>query len=196
GDAHRSLPADRLRDGSRRLSRPAAAGARIGRDIARLPTTVRRHAGRCHLDHRGVDLLPGARARPIGGGLALMNSPQKESEMTASTVGVPGSAPVAAGDNRPRRVGGGLLDPKQLWKSLPDALRKLNPMTLWRNPVMFIVEIGSIFTTVPAIIDPTAFAWAMTVSRSLTGLFANLASAVSAPLPKAPAPHSRPRSSH
>jgi K+-transporting ATPase ATPase B chain len=77
-----------------------------------------------------------------------------------------------------RRVSAGLLDPKQLWRSLPDALRKLNPMTLWRNPVMFIVEIGAAFTTVLAITKPSFFAWAITVWLWLTVLFANLAEAV------------------
>jgi potassium-transporting ATPase ATP-binding subunit len=84
-------------------------------------------------------------------------------------------APAADG---PRRVGGGLLDPKQLWRSTPDALRKLNPMTLWRNPVMFIVEVGSVFTTVLAVATPTVFAWLATVWLWLTVLFANLAEAV------------------
>src|SRR5258706_6101661 len=78
----------------------------------------------------------------------------------------------------PRRVGGGLLDPNQLLKSTPDALRKLNPGTLWRNPVMFIVEVGSVFTTVLAVIHPSVFAWAITVWLWLTVLFANLAEAV------------------
>src|SRR5262245_64533655 len=77
-----------------------------------------------------------------------------------------------------QRVGGGLLDPKQLWRSTPDALRKLNPMTLWRNPVMFIVEIGSVFTTVLAIARPSLFAWLITIWLWLTVLFANLAEAV------------------
>src|SRR5215469_18874498 len=77
-----------------------------------------------------------------------------------------------------RRVGGGLLDPKQLWKSTPDALKKLNPFTLWRNPVMFIVEVGSVFTTVLAIEHSTVFAWATTVWLWLTVVFANLAEAV------------------
>lgn len=45
------------------------------------------------------------------------------------------------------RVHGGLLDPKMLWKATPDALRKLDPRTLWRNPVMFIVEIGAAWAT-------------------------------------------------
>jgi K+-transporting ATPase ATPase B chain len=77
-----------------------------------------------------------------------------------------------------KRIGGGFLDPKQLWTSLPDAVRKLDPRTLWRNPVMFIVEIGSVFTTVLAIGDPSVFAWVITVWLWLTVLFANLAEAV------------------
>ncbi|SCL32968.1 K+-transporting ATPase ATPase B chain [Micromonospora rhizosphaerae] len=76
------------------------------------------------------------------------------------------------------RVGAGLLDPKQLIRSLPDALRKLDPRTLWRNPVMFIVEIGAAFTTVLAVTSPSVFAWAITVWLWLTVVFANLAEAV------------------
>src|SRR6478752_6932009 len=76
------------------------------------------------------------------------------------------------------RVAGGLLDPKQMLRSLPDALRKLNPATLWRNPVMFIVEIGSVFTTILAVAAPSVFAWSITVWLWLTVLFANLAEAV------------------
>ncbi|GAA0914748.1 potassium-transporting ATPase subunit KdpB [Virgisporangium aurantiacum] len=71
-----------------------------------------------------------------------------------------------------------LLDPGQLLRSTPDALRKLNPTTLWRNPVMFIVEIGSVFTTVLAIVHPTVFAWITTIWLWLTVVFANLAEAV------------------
>jgi K+-transporting ATPase ATPase B chain len=77
-----------------------------------------------------------------------------------------------------RRVGAGLLDPAQLWRSLPDAFRKLSPATLWRNPVMFIVEIGSVFTTWLAVRDHTAFAIVTTVWLWLTVLFANVAEAV------------------
>nr|WP_203923947.1 potassium-transporting ATPase subunit KdpB [Rugosimonospora africana] len=78
----------------------------------------------------------------------------------------------------PRRVGGGLLDPRQLLKSTPDAVRKLNPFTLWRNPVMFIVEIGSVFTTILAIGHSTVFSWLIAIWLWLTVLFANLAEAV------------------
>ncbi|MEO3861022.1 hypothetical protein [Acrocarpospora sp. B8E8] len=78
----------------------------------------------------------------------------------------------------PKKIGGGLLDPKQMIKSLPDALKKLNPASMWRNPVMFIVEIGAAFTTVLAIADPSLFAWATVVWLWLTAVFANLAEAV------------------
>ena len=71
-----------------------------------------------------------------------------------------------------------MLDPKILWRSLPDALRKLNPRTLWRNPVMFIVEIGAAWSTVLAFIDPSWFAWLIVLWLWLTVIFANLAEAV------------------
>ncbi len=78
----------------------------------------------------------------------------------------------------PKRVQGGLLDPRMLWKAMPDALRKLNPRTLWRNPVMFIVEIGAAWSTVLAVIEPSWFAWLIVVWLWLTVIFANLAEAV------------------
>src|SRR6201996_5718570 len=76
------------------------------------------------------------------------------------------------------RVQGGLLDPKMLWKSTPGALAKLDPRTLWRNPVMFIVEIGAVWSTILAIISPSWFAWLTVVWLWLTVVFANLAEAV------------------
>ena len=76
------------------------------------------------------------------------------------------------------RVQGGLLDPQMLWKSTPGALAKLDPRTLWRNPVMFIVEIGAVWSTILAIISPSWFAWLTVVWLWLTVVFANLAEAV------------------
>lgn len=78
----------------------------------------------------------------------------------------------------PKRVQGGLLDPKMLLRSTPAALRKLDPRTLWRNPVMFIVEIGAVWSTILAIIDPSWFAWLIVVWLWLTVFFANVAEAV------------------
>jgi K+-transporting ATPase ATPase B chain len=76
------------------------------------------------------------------------------------------------------RVGGGLLDPALLAKSLPDALRKLDPRTLWRNPVMLIVEIGAVWSTVLALADPSWFGWLVVFWLWLTVVFGNLAEAV------------------
>ncbi|WP_194814675.1 potassium-transporting ATPase subunit KdpB [Nocardia sp. XZ_19_385] len=79
---------------------------------------------------------------------------------------------------KPRNEKSGLLDPKMMLKSLPDAIRKLDPRTLWRNPVMLIVELGAVWATVLAIAQPSFFAWAIVVWLWLTVIFANLAEAV------------------
>ncbi|WP_437344984.1 potassium-transporting ATPase subunit KdpB [Streptomyces tubercidicus] len=77
------------------------------------------------------------------------------------------------------RVGGGLFDPKQLVKSFPDAIRKLDPRVMVKSPVMFVVEVGSVLTTVFACTSPSdAFGWAIAVWLWLTVIFANLAEAV------------------
>ncbi|MFL6022174.1 MAG: potassium-transporting ATPase subunit KdpB [Marmoricola sp.] len=75
-------------------------------------------------------------------------------------------------------VAAGLLDPKMLLTSFPGAARKLDPRTMVRNPVMFVVEIGAVFSTVTAISDSSVFAWSVVVWLWLTVLFANLAEAV------------------
>ncbi|ANW66464.1 K+-transporting ATPase subunit B [Mycobacterium sp. djl-10] len=86
----------------------------------------------------------------------------------------------AAAEHKTSRgsVKGGLLDPTMLLRSLPDAVRKLDPRTLWRNPVMFIVEIGAVWSTVLAIIEPSWFSWLVVFWLWLTVIFANLAEAV------------------
>ncbi|MFC9942565.1 potassium-transporting ATPase subunit KdpB [Streptomyces pratensis] len=77
------------------------------------------------------------------------------------------------------RVGGGLFDPGQLVRSFPDAVRKLHPRVMVKSPVMFVVLIGSVLTTVLAVLDPTDwFGWAITAWLWLTTVFANLAEAV------------------
>jgi K+-transporting ATPase ATPase B chain len=90
-----------------------------------------------------------------------------------TTAGAP-EAPAEHG-----RVGAGVFDPKQLWKSLPDACRKLDPRVMAKSPVMFVVEIGSVLTTAMAVAKPGDwFGWAITAWLWLTVIFANLAEAV------------------
>ncbi|NOL41529.1 potassium-transporting ATPase subunit KdpB [Kribbella sandramycini] len=66
----------------------------------------------------------------------------------------------------------------QLATSLPDALRKLDPRVMVKNPVMFVVEVGAVASTVIAITDPGVFVWWIVVWLWLTVIFANLAEAV------------------
>ncbi|WP_086563872.1 potassium-transporting ATPase subunit KdpB [Streptomyces africanus] len=76
-------------------------------------------------------------------------------------------------------VGAGLFDPRQLVRSLPDAFRKLDPRVMVKSPVMFVVWIGSVLTTVFSFKDPGDwFGWTISVWLWLTVVFANLAEAV------------------
>ncbi|HEY1671261.1 MAG TPA: potassium-transporting ATPase subunit KdpB [Streptosporangiaceae bacterium] len=102
----------------------------------------------------------------------------QETPVADGTDRQPGTAREREDLQQPRRVGGGLLDPKMLWSSLPDAFKKLDPRVQLRNPVMFVVEVGSVLTTYSAIIHESAFAWTITAWLWLTVLFANLAEAV------------------
>jgi len=77
-----------------------------------------------------------------------------------------------------RPVGGGLLDPRMLLTSLPAAVRKLDPRTLWRNPVMFVVEIGAGWSTILTVGKPSWFGALVVFWLWLTVIFANLAEAV------------------
>ncbi|MCX5006717.1 potassium-transporting ATPase subunit KdpB [Streptomyces sp. NBC_00638] len=100
----------------------------------------------------------------------------------AMSTGTPTLAPhqdAPTGHKPDGRVGGGLFDPKQLVKSLPDAFRKLDPRLMVKSPVMFVVLIGSVLTTVFSFKDPGDwFGWAISAWLWLTVIFANLAEAV------------------
>ena len=63
-------------------------------------------------------------------------------------------------------------------ESAPDALRKLDPRHLVRTPVIFVVWVGSVLTTVLSIIHPSVFSISVTIWLWLTILFANLAEAI------------------
>lgn len=77
------------------------------------------------------------------------------------------------------RVGTGLFDPSALLKSFPEACRKLDPRLMIKSPVMFVVEIGSLLTTIYAFKTPGDwFGWAVAAWLWLTTIFANLAEAV------------------
>src|SRR5580704_12783503 len=100
--------------------------------------------------------------------------------MAVTTTPQTGGEARRAGGAERRQVGGGLLDPKMLWKSTPDAFKKLDPRVQLKNPVMFVVEVGALVTTFTAIFNDKqpAFNWTIVVFLWLTVVFANLAEAV------------------
>jgi len=97
--------------------------------------------------------------------------------VTTETPGTPAPASPRQA-TEPHRVGGGLLDPKMLWRSTPDAFKKLDPRVQIKNPVMFVVEVGALLCMYTAIRSSSAFNWTIVVWLWLTVVFANLAEAV------------------
>ncbi|KPC58547.1 potassium-transporting ATPase subunit KdpB [Streptomyces chattanoogensis] len=87
-------------------------------------------------------------------------------------------APGGGRRRRRRRETGGLLEPRVLLTSLPEALRKLHPRALSTNPVLFVVACGSLLTTLSALLNPSVFTWVISCWLWLTVIFANLAEAV------------------
>ncbi|TBW01483.1 K(+)-transporting ATPase subunit B [Azotobacter chroococcum] len=78
-----------------------------------------------------------------------------------------------------------LYDPALLLPAMGEALRKLHPAVQWRNPVMFVVYVGSLFTTLlwlQALTGegeaPAGFILAVTLWLWFTVLFANFAEAL------------------
>jgi K+-transporting ATPase ATPase B chain len=72
----------------------------------------------------------------------------------------------------------GLFDGEILRQALIDSLFKLNPATQIKNPVMFVVLVGSIITFIEAIAHPGIFTWSITIWLFLTVIFANFAEAM------------------
>ncbi len=78
-----------------------------------------------------------------------------------------------------------LFEPELLREALPDSLRKLNPINLWRNPVMLAVEIGSIITAAIFFAglfiktgEPSWFVGAVSLWLWLTVIFSTFAEAL------------------
>ncbi|WP_300449865.1 potassium-transporting ATPase subunit KdpB [Accumulibacter sp.] len=78
-----------------------------------------------------------------------------------------------------------LFDPALVGPAIADAFRKLDPRVQWRNPVMFVVYVGSIVTTLAAYPalggarrEATSFVVGVAVWLWFTVLFANFAEAL------------------
>ena len=77
-----------------------------------------------------------------------------------------------------------IWDPHIVQRAIWDSFRKLHPRTMARNPVMFVVEVGSVLTTWRLVQDALtgagglAFEFQITLWLWLTVLFANFAEAI------------------
>src|SRR6476619_3613358 len=78
-----------------------------------------------------------------------------------------------------------LFDPAITKQAVKDSFVKLNPRTMVRNPVMFVVEVGSVLTTVlffrdlgSSTADENVFAGLVALWLWFTVLFANFAEAM------------------
>ena len=83
-----------------------------------------------------------------------------------------------------------MIDSAILRRALLGSVRKLDPRHMWRNPVMFVVEIGAVFTTIGWLIqllggsplgggdEPAWFTFTVALWLWLTVVFANLAEAL------------------
>src|ERR1035438_5755084 len=77
-----------------------------------------------------------------------------------------------------------LFDPPIVRRALKDSFVKLNPRTMMKNPVMFVVEVGAAMTTILAARDIAAgsglagFTIQITIWLWFTVLFANFAEAM------------------
>jgi len=76
------------------------------------------------------------------------------------------------------RPASGMLEPAIMRRALGQAFVKLDPRSMIRIPVMFVVEIGSVVTTVSFLAHPNLFVGLITLWLWATVLFANFAEAV------------------
>jgi K+-transporting ATPase ATPase B chain len=72
----------------------------------------------------------------------------------------------------------GLFDREILREAFRGAFVKMDPRVQVKNPVMFVVLVGSVITFIEACAHPSTFTWSITVWLVLTVLFANFAEAM------------------
>jgi len=71
-----------------------------------------------------------------------------------------------------------LFDPQILREAFVASFTKLDPRVQVRNPVMFVVYLGTFVTAIASILHSTLFSWSVTVWLAFTVLFANFAEAL------------------
>ena len=127
-------------------------------------------------DHRWPDLLPGRFARAD----RRAAQPRKVLLMTNQCDHTRPQPPAEQPDRGPRRGRGSEpLRPRRSWAGPSStAFKKLDPRVQIKNPVMFVVLVGTVVTFIEAIAHPGIFDWSITIWLFLTVIFANFAEAM------------------
>ncbi|HVC14430.1 MAG TPA: potassium-transporting ATPase subunit KdpB [Acidimicrobiales bacterium] len=101
-------------------------------------------------------------------------------DISTSPLVSPPSGVSPASGQAPRGVAGqrGLFDREILRYASVEAVRKLDPRVQVKNPVMFVVLVGTVVTLVESVAHPTLFSWSITAWLFLTVVFANFAEAM------------------
>ena len=86
--------------------------------------------------------------------------------------------PTAATAPRGVATARSLFDRQILGQALKDSVKKMDPRVQIKNPVMFVVLVGSVVTFFEAIAHPGIFTWSITIWLFLTVIFANFAEAM------------------
>ena len=86
--------------------------------------------------------------------------------------------PTAATAPRGVATARSLFDRQILLQALKDSVKKMDPRVQIKNPVMFVVLVGSVVTFFEAIAHPSTFTWSITIWLVLTVIFANFAEAM------------------
>ncbi len=127
----------------------------------------------------------------------VAKAPPSASKLPSGPATVPGAPPRVTPEIDPDGPEGGggrlrargqarpLFESKIVWRAIGDSFRKLDPRHQVRNPVMFVVEVGSVMTTglfVQALVGkgeaPAWFILAVSLWLWFTVLFANFAEAM------------------
>jgi K+-transporting ATPase ATPase B chain len=105
-----------------------------------------------------------------------MDSPQIHTPSAAEPDA--GPAPRPGPKTKGVAAGRGLFDKKTLADAAVEGIKKFDPRVQVKNPVMFVVLVGTVITLVESVAHTSLFAWSITVWLALTVYFANFAEAV------------------
>src|SRR5580700_2660588 len=106
----------------------------------------------------------------------------RESAVSEQAIPAGGTVTAPPAESRPPKVRtrqtSSLFEPSILRRAIGEAFVKLDPRKMVRIPVMFVVEIGSVITSVDFFARPDLFVGLVTLWLWATVLFANFAEAV------------------